>query len=102
MCVNMGCVMSVLDWNQKDKVELRDWLRGLLRSEVVDIVFEKKDGTERTMKCTLKEDTVVPYEAKTEWKKVVSEENLAVWDVEKGGWRSFRLDSIKEIKWVVS
>lgn len=77
------------------------WLGGLLRSDVVDIVFEKKDGTERTMKCTLKEDTVVPYEAKTERKKVGSEENLAVWDVEKGAWRSFRLDSIKEIRWVM-
>ena len=31
----------------------KNWLLSLLRSEVVDITFTKKDGSERIMKCTL-------------------------------------------------
>ena len=30
----------------------KDWLIGLLRSEIVELTFTKKDGTERIMKCT--------------------------------------------------
>jgi len=33
----------------------KDWLLGLLRSQIVDITFTKKDGSERILKCTLME-----------------------------------------------
>ena len=41
----------------KSKKE-KNWLLGLLRSEVVDITFTKKDGSERIMKCTLMESKI--------------------------------------------
>lgn len=88
----------VKEWKQKEKTELRNWLIGVLKTtSPVTIVFEKKDGTERTLLCTLKEEIVIPYEAKTDTKKEKSEETLGVWDIEKSAWRSFRLDSIKQI-----
>lgn len=63
----------------------------------VKIVFTKADGTERTMLCTLKpeylpEDQRESLVGKTERKK--NPDVLAVYDLEKNGWRSFRYDSV--------
>lgn len=67
---------------------------------VVQITFTKKDGTERVMECTLKEDMLPPQVDIEEaiQKKKPNPDVLAVWDVEKEGWRSFRWDSVT--KWV--
>ncbi len=88
----------VKDWKQKDKDALYDWLKGLLKEGTVEITFEKKDGSTREMKATLKEDVVTPYEKKSDKVKKETKEVLAVFDIEKNDWRSFRLDSIKQIK----
>ncbi|NBW57437.1 DUF2693 domain-containing protein [bacterium] len=75
----------------------RDWLQGLLKNEIVKVTFTKKDGTDRTMLCTLKEDLILPYETKTDRVKKASEDTIAVYDLEKESWRSFRFDSIKQV-----
>ena len=75
---------------QITKQELKD----LLKRKVVQITFKKKDGTERVMKCTLQEDLVPIYEKKTERVKKLNEETLAVWDLEKDSFRSFKVDSV--------
>jgi WYL_2, Sm-like SH3 beta-barrel fold len=74
--------------------EGRAWMVSLLRKGPVEIVFTKKDGTERTMKCTLQEGVVVPHEKTTERVKESNPNIVAVWDLEKSAWRSFKLDSI--------
>jgi len=75
------------------------------RSEMIEklvdgkckVIFTKKDGTERTMICTLNGD-VIPAEAKsdpsTKKDRAVNEQVLPVWDCESKGWRSFRVDSV--------
>lgn len=78
--------------------EGRDWLKSHLAVGPVFITFTKKDGTERKMKCTLQEGTVVPHEKTTDRVKEENLETLAVWDMEKNAWRSFRLDSIKSVE----
>lgn len=88
----------VKDWKELDKVELRKWLIGLLAERPVELKFEKKDGSIRDMTATLKEDMVIAYEKKTDKEKVVNEEVLPVFDVAKQEWRSFRLDSLREIR----
>ena len=88
----------VKDWQQKDKDALYDFLKGILKGGTVEITFEKKDGSTREMKATLKEDVVTPYEKKSDKVKKETKEVMAVFDVEKNDWRSFRLDSIKEIR----
>ena len=68
-----------------------------LKSQVINISFEKKDGTIRDMSCTLMESKI-PDEKKP--KTSNSKQNpavLPVFDVEKDAWRSFRWDSIKKI-----
>lgn len=81
-----------------DTKQGRDWLKGLLSNSVVTVTFTKTDGTERVMKCTLKQEEIIASEKKTDRTKVVNEEVINVWDVEKGGWRSFRLDSITQVQ----
>ena len=58
------------------------------------VKFIKNDGSVREMICTLLESLAIPYEKKTDKQKPENDEVLAVWDVEKHAWRSFRLDSI--------
>jgi hypothetical protein len=78
----------------------KDWLRGLLKDELVTLTFTKKDGTERVMKCTLSENIIpqAPVSEETTKNRKISAEAQAVYDVEAEGWRSFRWDSLKQIE----
>lgn len=76
-------------------IESKDVLISLLKSEIVEVKFNKVDGTERIMKCTLREDSVIPYEKTSKGhEKKVNENIISVWDLENDGWRSFRFDSV--------
>ena len=86
--------MNVFAGDSKDAKKGRKWLISLLEEQPIEIVFTKKDGTERTMKCTLQED-YLPETVGSE--KAKNDEVLAVYDLEKEGWRSFRWDSVKEV-----
>jgi hypothetical protein len=73
-----------------------DYLKTALRNGVVEVLFLKKDGTERRLICTLKAD-LLPAQTDLEeavQKKTPNPDVLAVWDTENQGWRSFRWDSI--------
>mgnify|MGYP003334777195 FL=1 len=88
--------------NGKKKMIDKYALKEQLKNGVVTVVFEKKDGTERTMRATLS-DMYVPQvlseydgqEAKPA--KQLNDNVQAVWDIDSGGWRSFRLDSVKQL-----
>lgn len=77
--------------------EGRDWLKGVLRHGVVKVTFKKKDGSTRVMECTLMETVVVPHEKTTDRVKEDNPDVMAVWDLDKNAWRSFRLDSVTEV-----
>ena len=79
----------------------RQWLVGILRAQPVKVTFTKRDGSERTMTCTLQEGVAVPHEKTTDRVKEVKEEILPVWDMEANAWRSFRLDTIKHISFTI-
>lgn len=69
-----------------------------LKWNVATITFTKRDGTERVMRCTLKEEFLPrrdPEETTAE--RDINLDTLSVWDLDKGAWRSFRIDSIKRI-----
>lgn len=84
-----------IEFNEKTS---RDWLVSLLHTGPVTVTFTKTDGTDRVMRCSLREDLVVNYEKKTDKKRVVKEDILPVFDIDKQEWRSFRWDSIKRIE----
>ena len=84
--------------SQIDTKEGKEWLRSLLRSEIVTITFNKKDGSERIMNCTLSESKIPAEFAPKGAEKTRSDSVLPVFDVDKQGWRSFRFDSIKAVE----
>ena len=49
------------------------------------------------MICTLLESLAIPYEKKTDKQKPENDEVLAVWDVEKHAWRSFRVNTVLSV-----
>lgn len=63
----------------------------LLKSNIVEVEFTKINGEQRVMNCTLLESYLPP----TDSTKSKSQDNsLAVWDIDKNGWRSFRYENI--------
>lgn len=64
-----------------------------LNNRVVEITFDKLDGTERVMNCTL-QDSVVP---ETTSASKQSDTHLVVYDVDKSGWRTIIVDRIKKV-----
>ena len=95
--------MQTLQVNQSD--EFKNQVRKLLHeSENLRIVFTKKDGTEREMFCTLSESKI-PAEKQPKSQASDSEtagngdgSAIRVFDTSKQEWRSFRWDSVIEVK----
>lgn len=81
--------------------EFKTKLRGLLHeSKDLCVVFAKKDGTQREMFCTLAESRI-PADKQPKTKEesgTTGGSALRVFDTEKQEWRSFRWDSIKEVR----
>ena len=69
-------------------------IKNALDRGLVEVVFMKKDGTERTLVATLRED-LIPEDKKPKGdERVGCIEVQPVYDVENDGWRSFRWDSV--------
>jgi len=70
-----------------------------LRSNVCQVVFEKKDGSERTMNCTLKADTIEQNGLTPSGTGSTGPETqIRCIDVDKMAWRSFNMDSVVSFK----
>jgi hypothetical protein len=92
--------MSSKNFEFKTKKE-KDWLLSLLRSEVVELTFIKKDGSERIMTCTLAEQTIPAENVPKGTDRAKNDEAVAVFDLENNGWRSFRWDSLTNIEFTL-
>lgn len=76
----------------------KESLQNLLRTFVATITFTKKDGTERVMKCTLRQDIAVPHERKTDRVKEPKDDLLPVWDTEALAWRTITIPNILTVE----
>ena len=76
---------------------VREDLLKMLVEGPVSVTFTKADGTDRVMKCTKWMD-LIPEEnhPKTESAGANTSDNITVFDLEKGGWRSFNITKVKE------
>ncbi len=91
--------------SEKDFQLFKKWLKSHLAFGPVTVVFTKKDGTERVMECTTS-SKIVPAEpvvegAEPKREKKVNEDVMPVYDLEAKHWKSFRWDSVKEVKFVL-
>lgn len=91
----------MLAQNSKELKITRDWIKSVLLTNTAKITFIKKDGTERVMFCTLKEDLVEYQDKKTDRQKEPNQDVLPVYDLDAKGWRSFRIDSVKGIEFTL-
>lgn len=61
----------------------------------VTVTFTKKDGTDRTMRCT-RNSGLIPVEKHPKGDNTTeSGDNIRVFDVEKQDWRSFNFTTLK-------
>lgn len=78
----------------------REEIKKALKESILRIIFEKKDGTNRVMLATLRNEYIEPIlKEKTNHRKT-NPEVCCVFDIEKDGFRSFRWDSL--ISWEVA
>jgi len=73
----------------------RETLIKNLQQNAMRIIFTKVNGDERIMDCTLQEH-IIPETSESNRKE--NEEVLPVFDINKGEWRSFRLDSVMKVE----
>jgi len=70
----------------------KDEMVSQLQEGIREVMFTKKDGNIRHMKCTLNPSLAPNI---LEVKESKNNPNvIPVWDIEKSQWRSFRVDSI--------
>jgi hypothetical protein len=83
----------------------KKWLRSHLAFGPVTVVFTKKDGTERIMNCTTSPDIVPKVEisesVEPKKERKPNEDVMPVYDIESSSWKSFRWDSIKEVRFTL-
>lgn len=89
---------NAASWSDEEAGRFRTMLQGLLSNKSAVVVFDKIDGSERVMTCTL-DPTIIPASPVVEGKepKKRSESVLAVYDVNAKGWRSFKIKSVKQV-----
>jgi hypothetical protein len=78
----------------------RDDMVQQLKENVCTVTFTKVNGESRTMTCTLMEDRL-PAAKNKDSVETVKKSNLSVinvYDVNAQGWRSFKVDSVKEFE----
>jgi hypothetical protein len=80
----------------------RDTILNDLREYVIEVTFTKVNGEQRIMRCTLRSDLLPEtYVNEADEEKAfhrVNPEVIAAWDVQAGGWRSFRVDSVSYVQ----
>ena len=88
--------------------EFREWLNGVLHDESIKnlcVVFTKKDGTEREMRCTLCAGRIPEDKKPTQETSITSSQTagsaVRVFDTEKQEWRSFRWDSVIRVEFLL-
>ena len=90
--------------SEKDFKLFKKWLTGHLKYGPVTLTFIKKDGSDRVMKCTTNPTYIMfkdPSILESKSDRKVNEDVMPVYDLDAGGWRSFRWDSIKSVAFTI-
>ena len=77
----------------------REEIIGLLKENICQVKFTKKNGDLRNMVCTLRKE-YLPGDLFDNLKEVDKEQthsNVVCWDVEADGFRSFKVDSVIDL-----
>lgn len=82
-------------------IPTREALLELLSQELVEVTFNKLNGDERVMSCTLRENYLPPAKKDDPLSQTkirnLEEKNIVVWDITAQAWRSFRYDRVSKV-----
>ena len=81
----------------------RDAILKDLRKYVIEVTFTKVNGENRVMRCTLRPELLPTRYAEQDLEEEIKfhQEHpsvISAWDIQKGGWRSFRIDSVSYVQ----
>ena len=98
--------MTIEDVIPSEGLELEDEfvyaeLQTQLQTEVLEVTFTKVNGDKRVMNCTLMEGILPSNTTENNTDKKVNEDILSVWDVDANGWRSFRMNTVTQVRQIV-
>lgn len=82
----------------EDTTERWNEIRAVLEKHDCKVVFTKLDGTERVMRCTLRPEVLPPAKLVEFAERTTNYSVLNVWDLEAGGWRSFRVANVRGVE----
>ena len=79
--------------------EFREWLDDYLSENTLTVQFTKKDGTERTMKCTRNFNSIPSDKHPKGTLEKTATDAVRVFDTEIQEWRSFNISNIKRLEY---
>lgn len=80
--------------------QFKTWVQGLLHDSVIQnlrITFTKADGSDREMRCTLVESAIPSDKVPKGTGRETATTTQRVFDTDKGEWRSFKWESVKQV-----
>lgn len=84
--------------SEAEREIMRDWVTGLLREREITVTFNRADGAERVMRCTLQAGVMPEILRESSEPRRGNTDVCVVWDVAQGAWRSFRWDRVTRIE----
>jgi len=91
------------EWTEEQWSKFRDWLISHLKMGPVTVTFNKKDGAERVMTCSLQPELLPPAPVKeSTTTKKENTNTISVYDLTAQGWRSFIVKNVTNITFELS
>jgi hypothetical protein len=86
------------EWTEEQWTTFRNWIVSHLQAGPVTVTFNKKDGAERVMTCSLQPELLPPAPVKESTTTKKENNNIiSVYDLEAQGWRSFIVKNVTNV-----
>jgi hypothetical protein len=86
------------EWTEEQWTTFRNWIVSHLQAGPVTVTFNKKDGAERVMTCSLQPELLPPATVKESTTAKKENNNIiSVYDLEAQGWRSFIVKNVTNV-----
>lgn len=73
----------------------REQLINMLRNQLVTVTFNKVNGDQRVMQCTLADQYIAGHVIGTGMEHDPNQ--IRVWDINENAWRSFRFENVTDV-----
>lgn len=91
------------EWTEEQWVTFRNWIISHLQAGPVTVTFNKKDGEQRVMTCSLQPELLPPAPIKEATTTKKENTNIvSVYDLTAQGWRSFIVKNVTNVTLEIS